>query len=193
MASWVAAWISVGIYAGIQIHNLDNLTATLGQAGHSLQQTGQSLHTLAGVPFIGSQIGAEAARITASGTSIEASAAATRTSIDRLAYLIAIGIALIPSLPALAVYLRLRLGRAREVRAVRRAAQNPEERDALMLYLAGRGLADLSYADLRVLTGHPWKGLDTRLLGPLARAELSHLGLSRRGWAEGSGELERRW
>jgi hypothetical protein len=110
---WVAAWIVVGVLVGIDLHHLDRLTVTLDSSGQALSQTAQALQGLIRLPLVGSHLAKIATSIAATGRSVQANASTTRSSVNQLSYLVALAIAIIPSVPVLAAYLPRRMHRHR--------------------------------------------------------------------------------
>ena len=102
---------------------------------------------------------------------------AAAQSIDRLAVLLGIAIALIPTVPLLALYVPLRVSWRRDRNVVRSAVARWDGEPDLESYLAHRALAHLRFDELREL------GYDCTADSPsnaaLAAAELRRLGLDR--------------
>src|SRR5205085_4768538 len=107
------------------------------------------------IPFAGGRIVTVAARIRAAGQSAEASGRESRHSVRELSILLGIAIGLIPSVPVLGLYAPLRIGRVREVRAVRRALAEAGDDDAFQEFLARRAAENLPYHRLREVTLNP--------------------------------------
>jgi hypothetical protein len=112
----------------------------------------------------------------AAGARARARGASTAGTIDRLAVLLGIGIALIPTVPLLALYLPLRISWRRDHDAVRRAVAQWGGDPEFVAFLARRALTHLPFHELRELgydgTEDPSSNLE------LAAAELRWLGLS---------------
>ena len=87
------------------------------------ETTGHALAAVGHIPFVGGRISELAAQATAAGASARASGATTAATIDRLAVLLGIAIALIPTVPLLALYVPLRLGWRRDRKAIGRAVR----------------------------------------------------------------------
>lgn len=166
LAGWLAAWILIGLQVGREVRGLSELSDTVVLAGSAIEQTGDLLEQVGRVPLLGQPVGDLADSIRETGRSAQVNAAATRGSVDDLSALLAVSIALIPTIPLAAIWLGLRLRWRRERIAVRRAlAAGVPQVDALLAERARHALP-----------------LDTVLrLGDdeqaLAAAELERLGL----------------
>ncbi len=115
---WVAAWVVVGVLVGIDLHHLDRLATTLGRSGQALSQTAQALQGFTRLPLVGSHLSTIVTRIASTGRSVQANAATTRSSVNQLSYLLALAIAIIPSVPVLTAYLPRRAQRRAQRRAL---------------------------------------------------------------------------
>jgi hypothetical protein len=177
LAIWAAFWIAIAAYTAYEVAALRTLSHTVVKAGAATESTGHALAAVGHLPFVGGQISDLAAQATAAGASARASGAATATTIDRLAVLLGIAIALIPTVPLLGLYLPLRLSWRRDRKAVRRAIARWDGELGLEAFLAQRALAHLSFEELRALgyDGTPGSPPDAEL----AAAELRRLGLDR--------------
>jgi hypothetical protein len=168
LAIWAAFWIAVAAYTAYEVAALRTLSHTVVKAGAATESTGHALAAVGHLPFVGGQISQLAAQAVAAGASARESGASTGATIDHLAVLLGIAIALIPTVPLLGLYVPLRLGWRRDRRAVRSAVARWDGEPELEAYLAQRALAHLSFEELRTL-------------GPeeLAAAELRRLRLDR--------------
>jgi hypothetical protein len=148
-------------------------------AGQAVEDTGRALHALQQIPFVGDRIAAIEQRIESAGASAVASGQESRGSVEDLAVLLAFSISVIPSVPVLALYVPFRVSRLLDARTIRRAARQAASDPAFEEFLARRAAENLPYHRLRDITANPWRDLDEGRFGPLARAELARLGLSR--------------
>jgi hypothetical protein len=178
LAIWAAFWIAIGAYTAYEVASLRALSHTVVKAGTATESTGHALAAVGHLPFVGGRIGHLAAQAVAAGASARASGASTATTIDRLAVLLGIAIALIPTVPLLALYLPLRIGWRRDRNAVRRAVAKWDGEPGLEAFLAQRALAHLPYHELRELGYDGIHGSASD--AELAAAELSRLGLGPR-------------
>lgn len=177
LAVWAVFWIGIAAYTAYEVAALRTLGHTVVKAGVATESTGHALAAVGHLPLIGGRISGLAAQAVAAGASARASGASTATTIDRLAVLLGIAIALIPTVPLLGLYLPLRLSWRRDRKAVRLAIARWDGDVGLEAFLAQRALAHLSFAELRELgyDGTPGSPPDAEL----AAAELRRLGLDR--------------
>lgn len=177
---WIVAWIVLGIVVGREVRGLDDLSQTTVKAGQAIEAAGGALAALDNVPVVGSNVGEVAEQAQAAGRSAVVSGRSSRDSIHDLSILLAIAIALVPSVPYLLVYLPLRLSWTREVRAVGRALGEGQADPAISEFLARRAVQNLPYDRLLEVTETPWRDLEEGRHSRLAEAELRRLGLHRR-------------
>jgi hypothetical protein len=176
---WVGLWIWMGVAIDRQVRDLTTLSDTVVTAGQAVRTTGQALKNLEGVPFVGDQIAALDKQITDAGNSAVVSGQQSRGSIEHLAVLLGFAIAVIPSAPVLALYVPFRFSRYRDVRTVRRGIRRAGADPSFEEFLARRAAQHLPYHRLRQVSPNPWRDLEEGRYRPLARAELSRLGLDR--------------
>jgi hypothetical protein len=110
LAIWAACWIGIAAYTAYEVAALRTLSHTVVKAGAATESTGHALAAVGHIPFVGGRISRLAAQTVAAGASARTSGASTAATIDQLAVLLGIAIALIPTVPLLAHYLPLRLG-----------------------------------------------------------------------------------
>jgi hypothetical protein len=170
-------WIAVAVYTAYEVAALRTLSHTVVKAGAATESTGHALAAVGHIPFVGDRVSQLAAQATAAGASARASGAATATTIDRLAVLLGIAIALIPTVPLLALYVPLRLGWRRDRKAISRAVARWDGEPGLEAYLAQRALAHLPFEELRDLGHDGTEGSPQSSV--LAAAELRRFGLDR--------------
>ena len=174
---WVAAWIGVGIAIAANVQRLTDFSHTAVQTGTAVESVGQSLQALASVPVVGSAIATPAAQVVEAGASAVQSGQSSASAIHTLAILLAITVALLPSVPVFGFYLPLRLRRRRERRALRwMVAQDPGD-GQLEALLARRAVDTLGLRELRAVSPAPLADLEAGRHAALAAAELRRLGL----------------
>jgi hypothetical protein len=175
LAIWAVLWIGIAAYTAYEVAALRTLSHTVVKAGAATESTGHALAAVGHLPFVGGRISQLAAQAVAAGASARTSGASTATTIDQLAVLLGIAIALIPTVPLLGLYVPLRLSWRRDRNAVRRAVARWDGEPGLEAFLAQRALAHLPFEELREL------GYDGTAGSPpdaeLAAAELRRLGL----------------
>jgi hypothetical protein len=168
LVGWLIAWVVVGVQVGREVRGLAELNDTVVLAGRAIEQTGDLLEQVGRIPLLGQPVGELADSIRRTGRSARQSAAAGRGDVEDLSVLLAVSIALIPTIPLAAVWIPLRLRWRRERLAVRRAlATGAPELERL---LADRARAALPLDQVIAL------GDDRKRL---ADAELERLGLGR--------------
>ncbi|HEU5476376.1 MAG TPA: hypothetical protein VFU64_00920 [Gaiellaceae bacterium] len=177
IAIWAAFWIGIAAYTAYEVAALRTLSHTVVKAGTATVSTGHALAAIGHLPFVGGRISSLAAQAIAAGASARASGASTSTTIDQLAVLFGIAIALIPTVPLLALYLPLRISWRRDRKAVRRAVAQWDGEPGLEAFLAHRALAHLPFHELRALGYDGTEGSAPD--ADLAAAELRRLGLDR--------------
>ena len=177
LAIWVTAWIVLAVLIGRELQGLGDLSDTVGSVGRAAEASGAALGLLGNVPVIGGAIDFPADQIREAGRSAQASGESSRQNIDALTALLAPAIALMPSIPIVALYLPARISRRREGEAVEAARLRAGEDPRFTELLARRAAYTLSYRQLSEVTAEPWSDLAAGRFDPLARAELERLGL----------------
>lgn len=177
LAVWVAAWIGLGVAIGVKVDDLTKLSQTVMVDGRAVETVGKSLGRLGDVPLVGPQISREADQITQAGASAVAAGQSSASSIHTLSVLLAIAVALLPSVPVLGFYFPARLERRREAKALREALRNYGDEPAFHAFLARRAVGTLDYHRLREVAPLPWAELAEAEYDPLAEAELQRLGI----------------
>lgn len=175
LAIWAAFWIGIAAYTAYEVAALQALSHTVVKAGVATESTGHALAAVGHLPFVGGRISDLAAEAVAAGASARASGDSTAGTVDRLAVLLGIAIALIPTVPLLALYVPLRLGWRRDRNAVRRAIARWDGEPGLEAFLAQRAVAHLTFEELRELGYDGTPGSPSN--AELAVAELRRLGL----------------
>lgn len=177
LAIWAACWIGIAAYTAYEVASLRTLSRTVVKAGAATESTGHALAAIGHLPFVGGQIGQLAEQAIAAGASARSSGASTATTVDRLAVLLGIAIALIPTVPLLALYLPLLLSWRRSRAAVRQAIARWDGEAGLDAFLARRAMIHMRFDELRALGYDGTEGSVPN--SELAAAELRRLGLDR--------------
>jgi hypothetical protein len=176
---WIGVCIWMGVAIGHEVSSLRSLSDTVVTAGQAVRETGQALKNLEGIPFVGDRIAAIQRQIAEAGNSAVVSGQQSRGDIQDLSFLLAFAIAVIPSVPVVALYLPFRVSRVLDVRTIRRASRLSASDPAFEEFLARRAAEHLSYHRLREVSPNPWRDLEEGRYRALAKAELSRLGLER--------------
>lgn len=178
LAVWVLVWIGLGVAIGIKLSDLSGLSHTAILTGHAVQALGRSFGLLGNVPLVGGAVGGVASQVQAAGANIAGGGANSLSSIHALSVLLAVAVALLPSVPVFGFYLPVRLDMRREARALRQAVLQHGDEPAFRAFLARRAIDAIGYHRLRGVTTLPWAhtGADAET-AELAAAELARLGI----------------
>ena len=110
VATWVTLWLVVGTWVGYEVWQLSDLGATVAESGRALDAAGSGLQSLGGVPVVGDQTSQVGDQVRANADDIVAAAGEAQSGARRLSVLLGLAVALVPSVPVLAVHLALRRG-----------------------------------------------------------------------------------
>jgi hypothetical protein len=177
VVAWIVTWIVLGVVIGREVRNLRRLADTVVTAGSAVQETGRAIGSLGGLPFVGPRIRVVQGRIEAAARSAVASGRASRKSAEDLGLLLGLSIALIPTVPLLALYGPARVSWVLDVRSVRRSLRVAGDDPVFHEFLARRAAQHLPYHRLRDVSPNPWRDIEDGRYEPLASAELRRLGL----------------
>ncbi|MEO6496872.1 MAG: hypothetical protein ABIO51_05225 [Solirubrobacteraceae bacterium] len=177
MIAWVVLWIVMGGALAGQVRGLRQLSETTTQVGAALQQTGQTMESLSGVPLAGDQVAEAGRQIEAAGASTIASGRSSRDSIHNLRWMLWVFLAVIPTVPVLVLYLPSRVIAARERRALQRMVDEHGEDPVLHRMLAQRGLLTAPYRQLLQHGADPFADPGGPRMRELAEAELARMGV----------------
>lgn len=111
LVTWVVAWLGLGVAVGIELHHLGVLSRSVVQDGRAAEAIGTSLTSLRDVPFVGRAVAGDGSQLRQAGAQAQTSARSATGTIDALSVLLGVAVALVPSVPALALYLVVRPGR----------------------------------------------------------------------------------
>ena len=183
-AVYVLASLAVGAAAGWQIWSLAELHRALLEAADALTLTARAVGLVGEVPVVGDGADQLAGSITDTAVQLRTNALTVRTQVHALAVVVGVAIALLPTVPLVAVYLPLRVARGREVAGLKRKLAGPVD-PMLVEHLAHAALTRVPYSELRQVSGRPWQDVEQGRHRPLAAAELKRLGLRPpAGWAD---------
>jgi len=176
---WIALWIGFAVAISLDVRNLRSLGDTVSSSGRALGQTAQALRQLGSLPFVGPRIARVADQIEEVARSAESSGAESRSSATSLSILLGIAVALIPTIPILALYLPLRRSAVKDVRAVRRSLAQQSGDPMFEEFLARRAAQTLPFHQLREVSENPWSYIAEARTKARADLELKRLGLRR--------------
>jgi hypothetical protein len=121
---WAALWIVLAVQVAIEVRGLRDLSSTVKKSGVAIRETGEALERLEQAPVVGAELGTTSVRVQEAGRSAVRSAESSRESIRNLSLLLALAIAVIPSVGMLGFYLHIRDAR-RRVRYPRGTRRRP--------------------------------------------------------------------
>jgi hypothetical protein len=122
-------------------------------------------------------LGGVAHQVQVAGASVVNGGASSQSSIHTLSVLLAIVVALVPSVPVFGFYLPVRLDLRREAEALRAAATLHGADPEFQAFLARRAIDSLGYHRLRQVAALPWTEASAASTAELAAAELARLGI----------------
>jgi hypothetical protein len=175
---WVLLWIIVAALIGWAVWQLTGLTDTVTDSGNALDSAGQAIASFGDIPLVGDVPRQLGAQIRGTAEDIRTSGMNAEATVKRVAILLGLVVLLMPTLPLLLAYLPPRVGRARELRALKQSMSRADE-GALDGYLAQQAVQSLPFDQLRKVTPDPWSDLASGRVRALADAQLRHLGMRR--------------
>lgn len=98
----------MGAWIGVEIWRLADLTATVQDSGYAIASAGQALQSLEAVPVVGERAAELGAEARANAEAIVQDAQAARGAFRRVAVLLGVAVALVPSAPMVALRVALR-------------------------------------------------------------------------------------
>jgi hypothetical protein len=180
---WTLAWVFVGMRVADEVDGLTRLSNTVVEVGQAIDSSAKALESVAAVPLVGDRLDGPVADIHAAGASAIASGRSSRESVHNLSPLLGFAIALIPTVPLLALYVPLRVGAVRERRELARLVQAHCGDPRLAWLLAQRALGRLPSRELAAAALAGGTGPDEVTTARLAQAELRRAGISPNGSA----------
>lgn len=124
-AGWIAFCILLGVVVGWQIYELRSTAVAIESAAVALEETGASVQQMETLPFVGKELEGTGAAILDAADDTRKLADTTRERVVAVAIAAGLGIALLPSVPMIALLLSLRRRRRRQLAAVRDSLQDP--------------------------------------------------------------------
>jgi hypothetical protein len=112
---WTVVWIFMGIWTKHEVQTLRQLSNTVIQSGGAVKQTGDALQGLRSIPFVGGDVARIGRQVSVAGVNARRSGRSSRTAVDNLASLLGVAIALVPTIPMIALLVvTWRLARPRQ-------------------------------------------------------------------------------
>lgn len=99
VAVWVVLWLVLGGWTGTEVWRLSDLTVTVENSGYAIDNAGRALVSLDPVPVVGDRSAEIGTQVRQNAADIVADAQRARDSFRRLAVLLGLVVALVPSLP----------------------------------------------------------------------------------------------
>jgi hypothetical protein len=174
---WVSFCIVVALAIGAEVRKLDRYGTTMDQSAEALRQTAEALRLIERLPLVGDSLRDVTGEILATSSRIEESATHTRESANRLSILLTVAIIVLPTAPALAIYLPQRIREFNMSRELLRSLRDSRNSEFLRNYLANRALTDLPYETLEKVGQDPWTQVRQGQVHQLVASELRRLGL----------------
>ena len=176
---WVIVWVALGVLIWHDISAQSQLSVDVIKIGTAVEDTGQALSVVGGLPLVGGTIGDFAAKIEKLGAEVAASGTESGAGIERIAVVAGLGVGILPAAMILFLYLPVRVRWRRYVGAVADALPGSAGDPVFEQYLARRAANTLPWDRLRALSDDPWRAIASGDFGDLADAELARLGLRR--------------
>lgn len=107
---WAALWIVIAVLVYRDVKSLAELSVPVVDAAVALEETAVGIGSINEIPFLGevANLPEIERRVREAARSARSSAAESHESVERLAWLLGLSVALVPTLPLLALYLPLR-------------------------------------------------------------------------------------
>lgn len=178
VAFWVVLWLTMGVLTGLEIWSLSRVSDAAAASGRAADQAGRGLQELSALPLVPDGPGRIGDEVRAAADEIDRSAALIRQDVRRLSLLLGVSVALLPTVPVLALYLPGRLRWRRDVQAVRRELARAGRTERLDAYLAQWAVADLGWDALSRVSDDPAGDLAEGRYERLAGEQLRRLGIA---------------
>ncbi len=172
----VIVFAAFGLFAGLHLWELAGLHRGLLGAATGLESTGRAIASLADLPLVGDAAQQRADDVVRTAAQVETGALAVRDTVQVMAVVVGVAIALLAVVPVAVLYLPLRLARRRELAELRRMLAGPDQ-PMLVEHLARTTVRRMPYRELCRISQHPWRDLEQGDHTHLAAAEVRRLGL----------------
>lgn len=177
----IGAWTWLGVAVYQLVGDLAGFGEQMEDAGAGFADTMTAIGTTLGsVPLIGGGIRAPFDGASGAGSALESAGQSQQTTVDQLALVLGVGIAVLPILMILVVWLIPRLRFVRRAAHARSAVRSRVSIDLLAL----RALASQSVAALLAVDPEPttaWRRGDAVVMRSLAELELKSAGVRMNG------------
>ncbi|GAB3606357.1 hypothetical protein GCM10027413_17660 [Conyzicola nivalis] len=175
--AFMAAWIWLGVFVHSLVIGLTDFGVQMEQAGAGFRETMTDVgENLGGVPLIGGGIRGPFDNASVAGATLEAAGASQQVAVQNLALGLGLGIAVLPVLAILVLWLVPRLRFARRAATARRLVSAGAGLDLLAL----RALTTQRLTTLGAIDADPmaaWRRGDEAVMRSLAALELKSSGV----------------
>lgn len=103
VALWVALWLLLGAWTAVEVWRLGELTRTVADSGRALDEAGKALESLRPVPVVGTRSAELGEQVRANSVDIVRDARQARGSFRRLSVLLGLAVAVVPTVPVVAM------------------------------------------------------------------------------------------
>lgn len=177
VAFWVVLWLTIGVLTGTQIWSLASVSEAVDASATATDKAGEALQQLSTIPLVPEAPGQLGDEVRVAAGEIATSADRIDRDVRKLAVLMGVSFALVPTTPVLFLYVPWRLRWRRTVESVReeivRRGRSPE----LDAYLAHRAVTEVGYAELTSVSPDPVGDLLAGRHTALADEQLRRFGL----------------
>lgn len=177
VAFWVVLWVTIGVLTGSQLWSLAAVSDAVEASARATDDAGAALQQLSEIPLVPEEPGELGDEVRVAADEIARSAVRIHEDVRRLAVLAGLSIALVPTMPALFVYLPWRTRWRVTVAEVREELSRAGRAPALDAYLAHRTVTELGYSELTSVSHDPVGDLLAGRHRALANEQLRRLGL----------------
>lgn len=180
VVAWVVAWIWIGVLVHDAVLELRGpglrAEASATELGASMSEAGGALED---VPYVGDDVATPFDSASAAADSLAAAGRSSVETVERLAFWLGFGLAVVPVVLVVLRYLPARVRWVREDTAGRRLLESADDPGLFAL----RALGHRSLSELARISDDPagaWRRGDAEVVARLAELELRALGLRAR-------------
>jgi hypothetical protein len=170
LVAWVIAWLALGYWTAREVRELATVTSSVRSVGGAVEDAGDAISGLDRLPVVGGVVSEPGGAVAEAGRGAQRAADDARGAGNRLSVLLGLAVALIPTLPVLAVMLPPRVRLERDRRAAGRLSEE---------LLARRALVHLPLHELARISADPLGDVAAGRYEALAQGERRRLGLPR--------------
>lgn len=175
---WAVFWLVVGGLVGYQLWSLADVHQAVAASGEATDRAGLALEELSELPLVPAGPGELGNEVRAAAEEISASADVIRQAVRRLSVLLGLSVALVPTVPVLALYISRRRQARAEVVHLRRVLASAGRTPQVDAYLAQRAVTQLDHRHLSAVTDDPVGDLLGGRHTDLATEQLRRMGIA---------------